>query len=369
MTSPRIYLIGAGVIARTHAAAIAKLPDAERVTLSVADPNPAAREEFARHFPQARVFDDAAAMLDEAARPDDIAVVATPPYLHLEPTLLALESGRHVLCEKPLAMSRAQALTMLDLARRQERLLGCCSTRYLGLPTTEAVKSLLRDGALGQLYHASLIFRRQRSRAGVEYQPSSGWFLDRSRSGGGILLDWGPYLFTTLNDLLQPRRVDVLSAWTANPITALDLAPETVFDVEMHGGASLRYHLADGAALNVTFELASCTHGEALDIAEIEGLEGAARWDWRMNNRQGNVTYAHDDAGKLVASTTAYSDESPVGIMDKPLVYFYQRAQGEPSPAVVNEQAIFNFSCIEAIYGCAATGQAQSVVLDDASGL
>lgn len=364
MASLRIYLIGAGVIARTHAAAIAKLPQPESVALFVADPNPAALAEFARQYPQARTFDDATTMLAEPAQAGDIAVVATPPFLHLEPALMALNSGRHVLCEKPLAVTRQQAEEMLNVARRNDRLLGCCSTRYLGLPTTEEVKRLVGSGTLGRLYHTTFIFRRQRSRAGVEYQPSSGWFLERTRSGGGILIDWGPYIFTTLNDVLKPRRVEVLSAWMANPATALDLAPGAIFDVEMHGGGSLRYHLPDGNALHVAFDLASCTHGEALDIAEIDGLEGAVRWDWRMNDHRGNVTFGHDDTGKIKTDTTTYTNDDPVDVMDKPLVYFYRRTQGQPSLAVVNEQAVFNFSCIEAMYQCAATGQPQSVTLD-----
>ncbi|WP_309120675.1 Gfo/Idh/MocA family oxidoreductase [Paenibacillus sp.] len=77
----RIYLIGAGVIARAHAAA-AKLP--EPAALRVADPNPAALESFRDAYPEAAAFDDAAKMLaSEPARDDDIVIVATPPFLHL----------------------------------------------------------------------------------------------------------------------------------------------------------------------------------------------------------------------------------------------------------------------------------------------
>lgn len=356
----RVYLIGAGVIARHHANALRKLPVSE-VTLAVTDTNAAALADFVRQFPHARPFPDADAMLEEPPRPDDIVVVATPPVAHASLACAALASGRHVLCEKPLALNRDQALEMLRLARRHRRLLGCCSSRFLGLPTTAAVKQLLREGALGRLYHMTFVNRWQRSRSGVEYQPSSTWFLDRTQSGGGTLMDWGPYDFAALNDLLAPVRVDVLSAWLANPATALNLAPDTVFDVEQQGGASMRYHLADGTALTVTYERAVCTHGAELATAEIEGLEGASRWNWLMWNRRGEVSYAHDRDGQVVMETATYSDASPIGYMDKPLYYFYQRVRGEPSPAIVDEQAVFNFSCIRAIYDCAETGQPQSV--------
>ncbi len=360
MSSLRIYLIGAGAIARHHAKAIAKLP-VEDVALSVTDTRSETLDDFVRQFPHARPFPNAAAMLAEPPQPDDIVIVATPPAAHAELTRQALASGRHALCEKPLALDLPQAREMLRMARQHDRLLGCCSTRFLGLPTTAAAKELLRAGALGQIYHLTFVNRWQRSRSGVEYQPTSSWFLNSAISGGGVLMDWGPYDFAAINDVLEPMRVEVLNAWVANPTTALALAPGAIFDVEQHGGASMRYHLADGTALAVTYERAAATHtAERVDV-ELAGTRGALRWDWLLWKRRGEVNFAHDQNGKLFTETTEQSDAGQIGYMDKPLVYFYRRVRGEPSPALVNEQAIFNFACIRAIYDCAAAGQPQLV--------
>jgi predicted dehydrogenase len=213
------------------------------------------------------------------------------------------------------------------------------------------------------LYHVSFINRQQRMRVGIEYQPTSRWFLDRSKNGGGTLMDWAPYDFTSLNDVLSPVRVDVVDAWMSTPITALDLPEGTVFDVEEHAGASLRYHLADGSVVPVTYERAACTHGEERSIVEIEGLQGAVSWDWLCFEGKGHVTHSYDQDGNVESNSTVLADESKLGFMDKPLVYFYRRIQGEQTPGVVNEQAVFNFSCIRAIYDCATSGQPQSVVL------
>jgi predicted dehydrogenase len=356
----RVYLIGAGAIARHHATALAKLP-VEHSALAVADTNPATLADFVRQFPHARPFPDAAAMLSEPAEPGDIVVVATPPAAHAPRAGAALAGGRHVLCEKPLAMDTAQARELLLLARQHDRLLGCCSTRFLGQPTTEAVKQLVRSGALGRLYHATFVNRWQRSRPGIEYQPSTPWFLDRAQSGGGVVMDWGPYDFAVLNDVLAPERVEVLGAWMANPATGHALPPGAVFDVEEHAGASLRYHLAGGATLDVTYERAACTHGaERIDV-ELEGTAGAARWDWLMWKRSGEVSHTHDQAGQAATETTTYSQDGRMTFMDKPLAFFAQRVAGEPSPAIVNEQALFNFACLRAIYDCAATGRPQTV--------
>lgn len=171
----------------------------------------------------------------------------------------------------------------------------------------------------------------------------------------------GPYDVTTLNDLLSPVRVDVVDAWLANPVTALDLPPGTVFDVEEHGGASLRYHLPDGAVVAVTYELSACTHGEARSITEVEGLRGAARWDWLMLEGRGDVIRSRDKDGAVETATTTQVAEDGLGAMDKPLYYFHRRVHGLESRAVVDEQAVFNFSCLRAIYDCAASGQPRSV--------
>lgn len=356
----RVFLIGAGAIARYHAAALARLPVAH-AELSVADSSTDALAGFVHDVPHARPFTSAAAMLAEPPEPDDIVVVATPPSSHAELACMALATGRHVLCEKPLALNLEQAETMLRVARRHGRLLGCCSTRFLGKPTTEAVKRMLRDGALGRLYHMTFVNRWQRSRPGIEYQPGSAWFLDRSQSGGGVVMDWGPYDFAVLNDLLAPVRVEVRAAWMARPVTAVPLPPGTVFDVEEHAGASLRYHLPEGAALDVTYERSGCTHGGARVEVEIEGLDGAASWDWLMWKREGVVTCGHDRGGELVIETTEYREDGPIGYMDRPLHSFYRRVRGELSPAIVDERAVFNFACVRAIYDCAASGRPQSV--------
>jgi len=361
MTKPRVYLVGAGVIARFHAQAVQKLPDGNQVPLAVADPNPAARADFATRFPNARIFDDAKTMLAEPAQEADVVVLATPPCTHLALATAALKSGRHVLCEKPLAMNSREATRLLTLARACGRFIGCCSMRFLDLPTTREAKRLVESGTLGRVYHATFVQRVQRFRTGIEYQPTSRWFLDSSKNGGGIVMDWGPYDFTMLNTVLAPVRVEVLDAWLENPTTHLSLPPETVFDVETHAGATLRFHGRDGTKINITYERASCTHGEPRSVVEVEGTHGAVRWNWLMIGGKGELTLTTDLDGK--PNSVVQPMENKTGLIphDRPLVYLCQRIAGQPSPALVNEDAIFNFRCLRAVYDCATTGKRQIV--------
>jgi predicted dehydrogenase len=356
-----VYLIGAGVIARAHAAAVRKLPGGESIPVYVTDPNPAAVESFREAFPLAQVFPSVDDLLAQPAGAEDIVIVATPPVLHHSLSIRALRSGRHVLCEKPLAMTTLEAGEMLAAARAADRRIGCCSSRFLGFAPTVAAREIIYSGQLGRLYHATFVTRRRRSRTGVEYQPSSPWFLDRSRAGGGTLMDWSPYDVTTLSYVLDPFKVEVQSAWTANPTTALNLPSGAVFDTEQHGGAALRYHLAGGSVVDVTYERSACTHGEERATVEIEGLDGAIRWDWIDSPAGGSLWRSADQDGQPRDETLTFTEGDGLGPHDRPLVYFYQAITGQGSPAPVDEQAVFNFSIIRAIYAAAETGRPQVV--------
>ncbi|WNQ10668.1 Gfo/Idh/MocA family oxidoreductase [Paenibacillus aurantius] len=356
----RFYLIGAGVIGRTHAEAIRKLSLEEGVELKVADPNPQARSSFAELFPEAVVFSDAQEMLSEKAEDDDIVIVGTPPVTHCPLSKLALESGRHVLCEKPLVMNREEAQELLETANKHGRLIGCCSDRFLGLPKMEEVKKIVHSHSLGDIYKVTFVHRSQRSRPGIEYQPESRWFLDRSKCAGGIVMDWGPYDIAVINELLAPVSVKVAAAWTSQPKTQVD-PTDIVYDVEGHVGAMLNCRLKDSREVRVHYERASCTHGEPYNRVEIEGTLGAVRWSPYFGS-DGVVT-TYDEKGEPKSSERLAANESGFKFLDHPVLFFVRKVRGEESPAIVNDQAVFNFSCLQAIYDCDLSGQPQVVEL------
>jgi len=353
-------IIGAGAIARAHARAGSRM--GETIAISVTDPSVEAIQQFVAEFPHARIFNNLQDMLDSPAAEDDILINATPPYCHMEPTIEALRSGRHVLCEKPLALTEDQARKMLAAAESSHRLLGCCSTRLLGLPAAEQVRKLMRNGTLGELYQMTFINRLQRSRSGIEHQPTSRWFLEKQKSGGGVLMDWGPYDMAALMDIFRPLRMTVVSAWIARPVTEID-STDFPLETEQHVGARLLLHLPTGQKLPVTYERAACTHGGDRSIIEIEGTRGAVKWDWAGG--EGVVTRSFDREGKVQMESCAYPDQSGLHPHDKPLVFFRGAVRGENTPAIVGPQAIFNFACLRAIYAAAETMEPRTVTLGD----
>jgi predicted dehydrogenase len=354
----RIYLIGAGVIGQWHAAATKRLPTA--CELHVTDANPATVNALTARFPGSQAHRSAEEMLAPPANEGDIVIVATPPIAHFELAMKALQSGRHVLCEKPLALNTEQARAMLRCAREHGRRLGCCSSRFAGLAASAYARESLNSGELGSPYHIRWINRWRRARPGVEYQPESAWFLDSSRSGGGVLMDWGPYDFAALTEILSPVQMTVRNGFAAQPLTHVDRT-DIGNPVEQHVVASLAFLTAQGETIPVSYERAACTHGEEGANCEIELTRGAIRWDWRGGGR---LWVTRDDKGKPKTELTEHPDLPELHPHDRPLVYFERALRGERSPAIVDEQAIFNFSCVRAIYDAIQSQTCQTVRLE-----
>lgn len=131
------------------------------------------------------------------AHPDVEAVsVTTPVFAHAAPAIAAMEAGKHVLCEKPIAKTLEEADAMVDAARRNGVLFTMgYQPRFSRL--WETTKRILEDGLIGQPYALNIV---SSGKAGLP-QP---WFLDPEQSGGGVLMDWGIYTAYMLQFLMGP---------------------------------------------------------------------------------------------------------------------------------------------------------------------
>lgn len=358
----RIFIIGAGFIGRAHAEAAALLG----AEIFVADPSDASRAAFLEKAPGAKAFGTAAEMLAMPAQDDDVVVVATPPTSHAELAKLAFASGRHVLSDKPLGFNMTDGEAMLAAARAVGRRLGESSNRFLGYASTERAKAIVDSGQLGEIYHATICHRRARMRSGIEYQPESRWFLDRSKSGGGVMMDWGVYDLTTFFHVLAPQKVEIIQAWMRQPPTGAD-PQDVVFDVETHVGATLRLTTANGTTLIVDYERASASQGSERMIMEIDGMSRSVKWDWIPWLKQGkaDVALRQDRDGQVSETTETFDLSGEQAFHHRPLNYFVRALRGEDVPAVNDAQALFGFAVVRAIYEVAETGRPVVVDLDD----
>jgi predicted dehydrogenase len=143
--------------------------------------------------------------------PIDFVDICTPTASHLPLTLWALQSGYHVLCEKPVAVSRAEAEQVARAARAAGKVVFPCH-QYRFNPVWRQIRKWIAEGAIGRWHLAELSVHRLEADRGAA-KAAAPWRGQRDSARGGVLLDHGTHLLYTLMDIAgPPTSVD---AWTA----------------------------------------------------------------------------------------------------------------------------------------------------------
>jgi predicted dehydrogenase len=130
----------------------------------------------------------------------DLVYIATPPFLHYEQVRQALAAGKHVICEKPLAMTVKQADELVALARQRDRLLVANQMQRYN-DVFEIVRRLIEERPLGAALHGYF-----ENYASDENLPAEHWFWDREKSGG-IFIEHGVHFFDLVAGWLGPGEV------------------------------------------------------------------------------------------------------------------------------------------------------------------
>jgi predicted dehydrogenase len=232
------------------------------------------------------------------ARPDIVAI-ATPPALHLPILKRAMESGAHVLCEKPLAMDRAEALEMLAIAKRTGRA-AITGFNWRYPVATREFRARVQAGRLGRVFHVNA---RWMSGGWASESAAATWRMDRAIAGHGALGDMGVHLADMIRWLFGDFvRVQCQSgiAYPARKAPG-GAAP----DAEDH--ATVLAELASGA--QVSFTTSRVAHGLAEHSLEAYGTNGALSFrvarsgpDWQVGELQAA------DAGGMFAPVALASD-------------------------------------------------------------
>ena len=147
--------------------------------------------------------------LDEALTDSAVQAVyvATPVFLHAPQTMQALRAGKHVICEKPMAMNEAEARTMIQVAEESGKLFGVAYYRRC-YPKVQRAKQLLQQGAIGKPVVAELTNHMWFDGSG-----SRSWLVDPARAGGGPLFDIASHRIDVLNFLFG-KPVQVSGQWS-----------------------------------------------------------------------------------------------------------------------------------------------------------
>jgi predicted dehydrogenase len=206
----------------------------------------------------------------------DAVVIATPPYLHAQQLIAAIEAGKHVLLEKPMAESPESVRRMVAAVEMApDRIVLEASCRHTRLTRKfQFIKSIIDSGRLGEIYH---IHHNHLARSTfVEWNPKGAWAMNKKLAGGGPLIDWGVYdLSFHLGLLGDVPRIQSLRSFHRNDLRDVTHLVE-FSDVEQHGAAWLEFD----TGLTYYYERGAGVHAETPNETRIYGTQGGLRFQF-----------------------------------------------------------------------------------------
>lgn len=254
MKKVRFAIIGTGMIAERHAAALAEIPAAELV--AVFDQNRDRAEVFAKEYSAGRVYGSFDELL---ADPELTAVtIATPTGVHKEIAIPCAQAGKHILCEKPLDVTLEKADAIIEACEKSGvHLSAVFQARFSD--RVQQIKAARDAGRFGRLLLCSAQVKWYRSQ---EYYDSAGWRGTWAMDGGGALMNQSIHI------------VDLLLYLAGDPETVFAFAETLTHDrleVEDNASASIRFK---NGAMGVIEASTSCAPGFPRRL-EISGENGS----------------------------------------------------------------------------------------------
>lgn len=276
-----IAMIGSGAMGRTHSAAVANLKycykslpfEAKLHTLVTRS------EDTAREKADGLGFENYALSLDEALKNPEIDVidVCTPNICHYDEVKKAILAGKHVLCEKPLGISSAEADELASLAGKSDKICGIVfNNRHL--PSAIRARQLVEEGRLGKIVSFRSAYLHSSS---TDPEKPRGWKQDKDICGGGVLFDLGSHAIDLLTYILGDGE--------ENKISSL-MGKSQIFFAERAGADGKPWKTNADEAFYITAQLAggACGTIEASKICVganddftvcVYGTKGALKFD------------------------------------------------------------------------------------------
>ena len=266
----RLGIVGVGQIGKAHLSAYSQIPGAEMV--AAADIDAKELKAVAAQYKIGETYSDFRQLL---ARDDlDAVDVCLHNNLHAPVTIAALQSGKHVYCEKPMAGAYADAKAMADAARRCRRKLSIQLCTIFS-KEAKAAKRLIEEGRLGHVYHARSTGFRRRGRPFVDGYGTDK-FVKKQVAGGGALYDMGVYHIAQMLYLLGLPKIERITGKVYQE-TDMDAGRRrsSGYSVEELGLGFVRF--AGGVTLDIIESWA--IHLNAFEASSIAGSQGGIRFD------------------------------------------------------------------------------------------
>ncbi len=344
----RIGVIGTGGISHSHGRGYLALGDRVEM-VACCDLDEEKAKKYAEEFGCKYYYTDVNQMLAENEL--DAVSVCTWNSAHAECTIAALNAGCNVICEKPMAMNTEEALAMKEAAEKNDKLLMVGFVRRHGDDAKLALE-LINNGQLGEIYYTKASYLRRCGFPG-------GWFGDKSRSGGGPLIDLGVHVIDLAKYLMgNARPVSVYGAcfdklgartevvgdgtWASTTKTE-----KPIFDVENLATALIRFE--NGAVLQIdtsfnlnikepttNLEFFGDKAGMTLSPLELHTV---------VDNRLADINFQGSNA---FGFSNAFNTE---------ILNFVDAVEGVAEPLATAQDGVELMQIIDAIYESAKTGK------------
>ncbi|PIV56294.1 gfo/Idh/MocA family oxidoreductase [Candidatus Desantisbacteria bacterium CG02_land_8_20_14_3_00_49_13] len=224
----RIGVIGLGM-GWYHCDMYKNMPEAK--ILALCDSDPARLDAGQKAFGAELKFTKYEDMLK--VKELDAVAVATPNFLHKPMTIAALEAGKHVMCEKPMALDAAEAQDMVSAAKSAKKNL-MIHFNYRYAPECQFLKKYIDSGNLGSIYYAKTGYLRRR---GI---PGRQWFTRKDQAGAGALFDIGVHALDLALWFLGHPKILSVSGVTYDKFGYKMNSKNWVFDVDDFGSGFIK---------------------------------------------------------------------------------------------------------------------------------
>lgn len=350
MKKMKIGIVGNGGICGAHCAGYDREADRAEI-YAVCDINIERAKALAARYniPDERVFENVHDLVKLSEL--DAVDVCTWNNGHAECTIAALNAGKHVLCEKPMALNAAQAAEMKSAAEKAGKLLMIGFVRRYG-NDCDILKELSANDYFGDIYYAKATYLRRNGSPG-------GWFSDKALSGGGPLIDLGVHVIDLARYVMgNPKPVSVYGA-TFNKLKNRPGIKKAGGYISKDATVSDKFNVEDLAAALIRFD-----NGAVLSVE--------ASFSLNLKNDKGDMEFFGTKAGaklspelELFSETCGYMNNTQLvyptalsfeGLFEKEIAHFLDCiTDGGPcrSPA---EDGVVIMKILDAIYESARTG-------------
>jgi predicted dehydrogenase len=276
----------------------------------------------------------------------DAVFIATPHYLHHSMTMDALRAGKHVFCEKPLAITSQHAWEMAKTSRELGLVLSCHYNRRQTAPV-KMLRDIIAQGILGEIYVFNVKWMARWT--GFLFDNTTSWRVSKEKAGGGILIGRGSHMIDAALYILDYPKISSIYSHISTKLTG--------FEVDDYAFLSMR--LANGGLINMecSYENNIPNYQEKIEY-EVFGTKAGAfcsMVDGLQTIKVGHCEYPQNKWVDLSdgLNLSSYENAEPKTIIGD----FIIAIQTERDPIVTAEQGAFITQILEAAYRSSDAGR------------